>query len=423
MKNKPILLTFLILICSSTLSYGKVVLENKTIIPKQPNTYTEVHHLILQGSNQQIGEALGKIGQKWLGAKLIPFSFPLYASAKRQYIRTHYPILFERMKGVAKAYNLPFSSNYDFSGLIYDVPSFACSAIYFPPNSTTNKHAIYVRNFDFYITTIDDVLGFKSQPGENKLFSHDYVMELYPNKGYASIVVGSLDLLNAPFGGMNSQGLIIAGFADDYLPSHAQTALGGTTSTLSAFQMVRLVLDTCKTIKEAKAAFLHNKLYFFLDGLHYQITDRYGHSTIVDIDPTTHQIHFTDNNKKPQVITNHPVYRFPITNSFPKVSAEKTYDTFNRYQTLVNFLKTQPKKLSPKNTFKALSLVYAHTKDSSEGTKFKIPCRTLWSVQYDQTTLTMRLKFYLKDGGVDPQTGDPSLVFSKIFTFSLANKI
>jgi hypothetical protein len=54
-----------------------------------------------------------------------------------------------------------------------------------------------------------------------------------------------------------------------------------------------------------------------------------------------------------------------------------------------------------------------------EGAALPTPCRTLWTVVYDINERTLELKFYLKDGETDPQTGDPTLIFSKPFKFKL----
>ena len=66
-----------------------------------------MRHIVSKGSNQEIGKALGDIAQKWLNVKLSKFARPLYAEANNQYIQKNYPILWERLKGVAQSYGLP----------------------------------------------------------------------------------------------------------------------------------------------------------------------------------------------------------------------------------------------------------------------------------------------------------------------------
>ncbi len=49
-----------------------------------------------------------------------------------------------------------------------------------------------------------------------------------------------------------------------------------------------------------------------------------------------------------------------------------------------------------------------------------IPNRTIWTDLYDQKTRTLKVKFYLKDGAMNAETGDAEdLVFSEPFTFKL----
>jgi len=48
-----------------------------------------------------------------------------------------------------------------------------------------------------------------------------------------------------------------------------------------------------------------------------------------------------------------------------------------------------------------------------------LPHRTLWTMLYDIDERSIEVKFYLKDGPLDPSTGDPELVFTKPFKFKL----
>ncbi len=41
-------------------------------------------HLVIKGSNQEIGKALGDIAQKWLNVKLSKYAGPLYAPGDEQ---------------------------------------------------------------------------------------------------------------------------------------------------------------------------------------------------------------------------------------------------------------------------------------------------------------------------------------------------
>lgn len=396
--------------------------KDKVILPRGHGEYMEVRHLVLRGTNEEIGKALGKLAQKWLNVKLSRYFNPVYARARRSYMKENYPILYERMKGVAKAYDIPFKGNiYDTSNLIYDLGPFACSSLYFPADSTTKNHTLFVRNMDFYIVTMGQILG-KKKPlkGEHNLFSRNYVMELYPTDGgYHSLALGSLCLFNGVFDGVNSEGLMVVSLADHNCPTDKVPVSGGSCVGLCKGQLVRLLLDTCKSLEEAKVKLLNSKIAFDFEGFHLQVGDRSGKSFIFEISGKDRKIHFTDNNGKPQIMTNHPVYLYPNVKFFPWVSSIETYNTFYRYRVLYNYLQRHKGKFSDNDVWEYMRHVYAHTEDASEGAALPLPCRTLWKSLFNLNEQSCKVIFYLKDGKIDPTTGDPTLIFSKPFTFKL----
>ena len=398
-----------------------VIVTNELVVAKEPGTYMEVRHLVLRGSNEEIGKALGDIAQEWLDIKLGRYAAPVYAKARRLYMEKNYPILLERMKGVARSYGISSTDNtYVTSSLYYDIAPFACSSIYFPASSTTNGHALFSQNMDFYITTMREMIGMKPVEGEHDLYSRNFVMELYPDKGYPSIVIGALDLLNGAHSGMNSEGLIVAMLVDHDAPASDKTfSLGDDSGGLNILQLVRLLLDTCSSVEEAKLVLLNNKLTAGFEPTHLQICDRFDNSFIFETSSKDFSDHFTNNKGKPQIMTNHAVYLYPDVNEFPEYSPKATYNTFYRYRALYDYLQEHQGKFSADDAKKAMSRVYAHTHDVDEGAAYPTPCRTLWAVLYDINEHSLELKCYLKDGETDPRTGDPTLIFSKPFKFKL----
>lgn len=404
-------------------AYANPIVTNKVIVEKKPDTYMEVRYIVLRGTNEEIGEAIATIGKEWLDIKLSRYSAPMYAKARRHYMKLNYPILYERMKGVAKAFGIPFDGNiYDTSAMPYDMGPLACSSLYFPPDSTTSGHALMARNNDFYTTTARELMGQKPVAGEYKLYSQNFVMEVYPDKGYPSLMVGTFDLLNA-VDGMNSKGLVVEMLADQQGARSNDPFGGGTRTGLMVLQVVRLLLDTCATAEEAKIKILSNEFTFSaFEATHLQVGDRFGNAFIVEISGKDRSIHFTDNKGKPQIITNHAVYLYPNVKTFPPVPPRATYNTFYRYRVLHDFLQNHRGKFSIKDAWKSMSLVYGHTTDVDEGASLPTPVRTLWTVLYDLDSLDMQVQFYLKDGKKDPGTGDPTLIFTKLFKFKLKVK-
>ena len=73
--------------------------RTESVIAGGPGDFVEVRHIVLRGSNFDIGRELAEIARKD-GTKIEPKGDPLLNRAKREYIAKNYPILLERMKGI-----------------------------------------------------------------------------------------------------------------------------------------------------------------------------------------------------------------------------------------------------------------------------------------------------------------------------------
>lgn len=408
------------LLLSPALASAPAVTDD-VVLPKEANSFMEVRHIVVSGTNEQIGQALGEIAQEEYGvSNLSSFSDRVHAGARQEYLRKNAPALYERSLGVASAYGVdPANTTADTSGLPYDLGSFACSIVYYPPNSTTDGHAMACRNMDYYMVPIDTLVGMNTTDGGNALYSRTYVMELYPDTGYASLTIGSLDLLTGTFDGINSAGLGVAGLAVGGFTPSASPFNGGNASGLNGWQMLSSVLDQAATVDEAKELILNSRVYFPVSGMHFMIFDRSGNATIAEFDPTNGDVHFTDAADSPFIMTNHAVYPYPDSSTFPAVPANKSYNSFNRYLTLQDAVEDHQGLYSAADAEDDLALVYAHADDDSEGAGHPFPIRTLWNVRSDLDAGEMTVMFYLHDGPTDPTTGDPTLVFSDPITFTL----
>ncbi len=96
-------------------------------------------------------------------------------------------------------------------------------------------------------------------------------------------------------------------------------------------------------------------------------------------------------------MTNHSVFEFPGVDSFPEVAPELTYNTFNRYRVLDDYVSGHRGKFSEADAEQAMSLVYGFANDSSEGAAYDLPLRTLCVTFIDVGQRAMRLRFYLRD--------------------------
>src|SRR5262245_22259899 len=74
------------------------------VVAGSPTEFMEVRHLILKGTNEEIGRALATIGRERFQLKPPAASDPLRNRVQRRYLEKNYPIHFERMRGVAAAF-------------------------------------------------------------------------------------------------------------------------------------------------------------------------------------------------------------------------------------------------------------------------------------------------------------------------------
>jgi len=88
------------------------------------------------------------------------------------------------MRGVAAEYGHDFDdATRNFATLSYNMPSAGCTGTYHPPATTAEGVGIVSRHFDFTTGTID---GRVPGPNEAPVCSRPYIVEMYPDEGYAS---------------------------------------------------------------------------------------------------------------------------------------------------------------------------------------------------------------------------------------------
>jgi len=407
-----------------TTTKNPAVLKNEILLNRDSLNYSEVRHIVLKGTNEQISKALGEISKEDYNAKPSKFVDPIYAKARLAYMQKNYPAFFERMKGVAEAYDVFIdSTDLDLSVLPYDAGSLGCSVVYFPPSTTYKGHAIACRNLDFRTAPLDRILGKTYVSNQMDMFARTYVMELYPEEGYSNLVIGGHDLMGSFFQGLNSQGLAIELLVDKSPLVVITPAGGARASGLSDLLASRMVLDTCKSVEEVKLVLLNNRIYFPFIGMHFLIYDRNGNSTIAEFLAKDDSVHFTDTSDSVQVMTNHSVCLYPTTDTYPKPDASVGYyDSFLRFKTLTEITSNHQGKFSEQDIIDALRSVYAEV---YYGTLLseneKIPERTVMNSLLDLTSGTISARFYLRDGPTDPMLGGPSNIFSQFFRFTLEN--
>ena len=114
------------------------------VIAGGPDKFVEVRHVVLKGSNFEIGKKIGELAKRD-GARMAPSKDTILNRAKREYIARNYPILFERMKGIADSFGLDIANDsYDFTGIFQtQMTTPGCSVAFYPAGHTINGHTTY----------------------------------------------------------------------------------------------------------------------------------------------------------------------------------------------------------------------------------------------------------------------------------------
>jgi hypothetical protein len=376
--------------------------KQDAVVAGGPQDFMEVRHVVLKGSNEAIGKALADIARERHQATPATGGEPLRTRARRHYIEKNYPILFDRMRGVAAVFGKRLDDDScDLSGLDYGLFSAGCSVVHFPPSTTADGTSIVSRDYDF---TTGTMRGLRPKKGEQPCTSRPYVIEMYPDHGYASLAVYSYDLLSGALDGINSEGLTVALLADDELSEKfAMEPAGPGAVGLGALQTVRMLLDTCATTEEAKEALLQTKQYYEFVQVHYLVADRNGKSFIWEYSQAHNREYIVDNPGKPLVTTNFSLHRHMDDGKLPTVkSAEKVCP---RYCILTDKLCNRDGKLTVdyiKETHKLVDAARPAPKNSP-----RAPGRTLWHALYFPEQRRMQINFYLKD---EPDPNDPKTV-------------
>ncbi|HBC85883.1 MAG TPA: hypothetical protein DCZ94_02905 [Lentisphaeria bacterium] len=423
MKMKPICPLFIVFLLSIMLSAADsnpVIVKNELVLESGPGRYAQVRHIVLKGSYEQIGKALGEIARKDYKANLVKYASPIYAKARLEYMKKNNPPMAQYMKGIAGAYGLSLeNTDFDTSYLYYCMDSPKCSAVFFPAEISADGKNFYVSNRDYYTAGMSEIMGGEKKPGEIDFLSRLFVIETYPDNGYASIGIGGLDLLNTRIDSVNSKGLAVAVLEDDTLGmEHTNKDLSRQTG-LTQYQTVRLIIDTCATMDEAKQVILNNKISTSMMPAHFIVADSSGASFIYECSPDDFSDRIIDSAKgKPAVITNNSVYQYPTVDKLPEPSKDD-YDTFNRFRRLVNFVDSHKGKYTAEDGQKAMGLVFGRVDEASEGGPHLLPLRTLYTtvVNIDEGKISVR--FYQKDGKLDEKTRLHELIFTEPLEFQL----
>jgi len=397
-RAEPVL-GLLLLLCATNCLFPAAtddVIQQDRVIAGGPGDSLEVRHLVLKGPNEQIGRALAEIAKERYGARLVPARDPFQARAQRRFLERNYPTLLDRMRGVAAAFGKSIEDDgWDFSTLWFADLRAACSIAHLPPSSTANGRSVVSRDYDF--TTGALSFGFLP-PGMLHPTARPYLLELHPDRGYASIAMVSYDLLSGVLDGINSEGLTVtmAGLFKDTNEPTRGPAVG-----LGELQTLRLLLDTCATVEEAKQTLLATKQYYQYVPVHYLIADRTGKAFIWEYSEAHNKEYVIESPGQPLVMTNFSLYK-QLEDGKPP-SPEKARGVCKRYAYLSE--KFAARNLDDK-TIRGFHQA-CDAQASQAANPSQPPERTFWHAFYYPEDRMVRLSYYLKD---EPFPGNERLV-------------
>ena len=392
-----------------------------------------LRHIKLSGTNYEIGKQLAEINIVNHGDTLDKHRVPdpVYARARREYFQQYYPIYWERMRGIADALGAdPNDDRYDFSAMYHNVelpPRPGCSNAFYPPKHTETGHAYLSRNYEFSTGSFADVVGIELDPETRAqmkaMMGEPYIMEWQPTDGgYASWTIHVNDVLGGAFDGINSAGLAVALMADEEAMGQRYEPHGDMVRAVGVgeLQIVRLLLDTCATVDEAKQTLLTIKQYYQYVPCHYMIADAYGQSFIYENSTGRNQSIIIDGGGNPQVCTNHQVYHQQISDT-PELTLQDNSQW--RYATLQNRVTAQQEYTieEMRNNSASVSVKHLVTEMLKEpdflSVAANVNSRTLWYSLYDLTDRTVKVDFYLNSHVTD--TGEYHEERSQIFKFEI----
>ena len=365
--------------------------DTTTLIGGPQNTLT-VRHLRVAGSQRDIGQALAAAAHAVHGAAAAPRpTDPRVETVRRRWFELHHPAQAERIRGVAEHFGIdPADPTVALDWLgTYDLPA-GCSVAFYPGIGTKDGHGLLSRNFDFPTATLTQILGMPPLPDERPLAADPWVIEMHPDHGYASIVVGIMDVMGA-MDGINEAGLTVALLADNESPEPEPT--GGPQVGLAEQQVVRYLLDRCATVDEAKDALLMAKHYYFFTPCHFIVADRSGRSFVWEHSPRRNREVIVEGDPSTDgrlVCTNHLLHRWPEPSNLPDDNGPigTAAMTYHRWRTLTEA-----------NAGGGI-VDRDDIRDQFAAVRFTAPieeARTFWHAIYDVDDATAEISFYLHD--------------------------
>ena len=165
---------------------------------------------------------------------------------------------------------------------------------------------------------------------------------------------------------------------------------------------LRVLLDNCKDVEEAKVALLSLKHYYSFIPCHYIVGDRSGRSFIFEFSPARNRSLIIDGDG-PQCITNHLVFHHQKVEEFPETGLNWS---MTRYKMLAESIRGgRTFSLEDIAAINKSVAVPPNVPDNPQAA----PGRTLWYAQYDLDSLTLSVTFYIGEKP-DPENENKTIL-------------
>jgi hypothetical protein len=178
--------------------------------------------------------------------------------------------------------------------------------------------------------------------------------------------------------------------------------------------MLRMLLDNCATVEEAKEVLLTTKQYYEFVPVHYLIADRNGKSFVWEYSQAHNREYIIENPGRPLVTTNFSLHRY-LDGSKPP-SAKAAEKVCPRYCVLMDRLNAPPEKLTVDFIKETHKLVDATGRPPNSA---RLPNRTLWHALYCPEQRKVQVSFYLKDVPDPDRPGKTKVARSDYLEFSV----
>ncbi|AOS65385.1 C45 family autoproteolytic acyltransferase/hydolase [Actinoalloteichus hymeniacidonis] len=252
------------------------------LVYQSPDERLAVRHVRIRGRNEEIGESLACIARSRHRVAAQDLLLPDgVAEGRREWAVRHYPELVARGIGIARGFGLdPADPTVDALGIGYNIQlpmppqMVGCSVLTAP---TVDAGMVVQRNFDFgFLSLPDAVFGPGSHPEAPAMLSEPYLMEIHPTDGgMRTLFMCAFDLCNGVIDGMNEAGLVVS-LMQLIDRSAATFSPPETAPGLNELEVLRFILDRCRTVEDAQRVFNEQKIYQSWMPCHYIIADANG---------------------------------------------------------------------------------------------------------------------------------------------------